>query len=194
MLIHTRVQSTFHEIEDLFAARGSDIYGERVTQLQHAVQTAAHARARGGDDQMVVACLLHDIGHLIHDDAGKAFDDGIDDLHEELGARWLASRFPAEVTEPARLHVASKRYLCAADPDYSAGLSDASRKTLEMQGGPMSPDQCAEFESGRFFERAVELRRCDDLGKDPEDHRERIADYHAAIIAVLEAHHADQAR
>ena len=188
MTVQERAEAVIREIDELFEQRGSDIYGEKVTQLQHAVQTAAHARLRGGDDLMVVACLLHDIGHLLHADAGSAYRDGIDDAHESLGAEWLRSRFPDAVTEPARLHVASKRYLCGAEADYIDGVSEASIRTLAMQGGPMSAEECAEFVDGPFFARAVELRRCDDLGKDPEDHREAISDYHDVLAAVLNAH------
>lgn len=183
-----RADSVIAEIDAMFAAHGADIYGERVTQLQHAVQSAAAARAAGWDDAMIVACLLHDVGHLIHDDAGGAYDAGIDDVHEELGARWMAERFPAEVVIPARLHVASKRYLCTTEPGYHDLLSEASKKTLAMQGGPMSEAEAAAFRAGPFLERSVELRRFDDIGKNPDDHAETVADYHAAIRRVVMAH------
>lgn len=178
------------EIDALFAARGSDLYGEKVTQLQHAVQSAAAAVGRGCADELVVASLLHDIGHLIHDDAGAAYHNGVDDLHEELGAAWLTERFPPEVVEPARLHVDSKRYLCHAEPGYHDALSEASAKTLAMQGGPMTEDEAAAFREHPMFDEAILLRRFDDIGKNPDDHRESIADYHDRLRAVLIRHHA----
>ncbi|MEM1184193.1 MAG: metal-dependent phosphohydrolase [Planctomycetota bacterium] len=136
---------------------------------------------------MVVACLLHAIGHLLHDDARKAYQDGVDDTHEDLGGAWLRDRFPAVIVEPVAMHAASKRYLCATEPRYWAALSDGSQRTLKAQGGPMPADECAAVESRPHFERAVELRRCDDLGKDPEDHRESIDDYRETLTRVLEA-------
>lgn len=184
-LTRSQADAVIAEIDAMFAAKGSDIYGEKVTQLQHAVQTAAAAIDAGCDDYQVVAGLLHDVGHLLHEDAAEAFHNEVDDVHEELGAAWMRQHFPEIVAEPARLHVASKRYLCAAEPAYYNALSDASRKTLAMQGGPMSPNEVAEYRTLPYFERAVQLRRFDDVGKDPGQHRERISDYHDRIRAVL---------
>lgn len=181
------IDEVIAEIDAMFAARGGDQYGEHVTQLQHAVQTAAAAVAAGCDDEQVVAALLHDVGHLVHHDPGGAYESSVDDLHEDLGDRWLRSRgFPPVVLDPVRLHVASKRYLCTVDPAYLGVLSDASRKTLEMQGGLMSDEERAAFEAEPFRERAVQLRRFDDVGKDPGADGDTVASYHDRIRAVLE--------
>jgi len=88
-----------------------------------------------------------------------------DARHEELGARWLAQHFGPEVSEPVRLHVPAKRYLCAVDPDYTRALSSASVHTLALQGGPMQGEELARFEAEPHHQAAVWVRRCDDLGK-----------------------------
>ena len=114
---------------------------------------------------MVVAALLHDIGHLIDDVPEDITDWTTDACHELVGSRWLARRFAPEVFEPVRLHVPAKRYLCATDGGYFAKLSEASVATLKLQGGPMSAPETARFEGERFHKEAVRLRRWDDQGK-----------------------------
>lgn len=156
------------QIEKLFRERGDSAYlGERVSQLEHALQ-AAHAAEQGGAaPPLIAAALLHDVGHLLHALGEHAADRGIDDRHEELGHRWLARHFPTEVSEPVRLHVAAKRYLCAAEPDYCDRLSPASQQSLRMQGGPFSPDEAEAFCASPHAEAAVALRRWDDEAKVP---------------------------
>lgn len=153
-------------IVDLFVERGDEEYhGESVSQSAHALQAAHLAESEGADDALVVAALLHDIGHLLHDLGEDAAERGIDDYHENSGAHWLARHFGPEVSEPVRLHVAAKRYLCAVDPSYHDGLSPASRLSLELQGGPMSAEEVATFEAHPSCSRAVRLRRWDDAAK-----------------------------
>jgi gamma-butyrobetaine dioxygenase len=151
----------FDEIAALFAAHGAETYGEGVTMEEHSLQTAALARAEAADDALVVAALLHDIGHFIEqpDDAFGYHK------HDRSGGAWLASRFPPVVSEPVRGHVAAKRYLCAVEPEYFDILSTASRHSLEKQGGPMSAAEAAAFARQDFIGRAVRLRRWDDHGK-----------------------------
>jgi phosphonate degradation associated HDIG domain protein len=151
----------FDEIAALFAAHGQETYGEGVTMEEHSLQTAALALAERADDALVVAALLHDIGHFIEqpDDAFGYHK------HDRSGGAWLASRFPPVVSEPVRDHVAAKKYLCAVEPDYFARLSLASKHSLEKQGGPMSAPEAAAFTRQDFAERAVRLRRWDDCGK-----------------------------
>ena len=106
-------------IERLFADRGAEEYhGEAVSQLEHALQAAAAGEREGAAPELIVAALLHDIGHLIHSHGEDAAERGIDDRHEELGQRFLQQHFGPAVTEPVRLHVAAKRYLCAVEPGY----------------------------------------------------------------------------
>jgi len=157
------------EIDRLFARRGSEMYsGEPVTQTEHALQTAWQAEQDGADAALITAALLHDVGHLLHDMGEDCAEEGIDDKHEALGAEWLAAHFGPDVVEPVRLHVAAKRYRCAVDPDYHARLSDASRLSLKLQGGPFTETQARKFEGHPFFDAAVRLRLWDEAAKIPQ--------------------------
>jgi gamma-butyrobetaine dioxygenase len=149
------------EIESLFALHGGESYGEGVTLLQHSLEAAALADEEGAGDALVVAALLHDVGHIL-----QPTDDSFGyHKHDQSGGDWLAKRFPPEVSEPVRLHVAAKRYLCAAEPGYAAKLSPASTYTLSKQGGPMSPAEVGDFEARPHWRAALRLRRWDDGGK-----------------------------
>jgi phosphonate degradation associated HDIG domain protein len=153
------------EILAAFEARGGQHYGEQVTELQHALQCATFARQAGEQPQMIVACLLHDYGHLIHNLGEHIADEGIDARHEAVGANWLSRHFGPEIVEPARLHVDAKRYLCWKEPDYLTTLSEASLTSLHLQGGPMNDTEGLQFESNPYYASAVQLRRYDDMGK-----------------------------
>ena len=138
-------------VAELFARSGGQLYfGEPVTQRTHALQCAWFATQDGAGGALVVAALLHDVGHLIQSEGEDAANRGVDTMHEEIGYRWLTRFFGKGVTEPVRLHVAAKRYLCAIDPHYAAALSPASRQSLEMQGGAMSPDELSRFADRAF--------------------------------------------
>lgn len=152
------------EIWALFRRWGAERYGEDVTQEEHARQTAARAEAAGAPPALVVAALLHDIGHLLEAaDRDATFGDP---AHDGRGASWLAARgFGPEVTEPVRLHVAAKRYLSAVEPDYGSHLSTASAHTLAHQGGPFDEAAAARFAARPGADQAVALRRWDDDGK-----------------------------
>ena len=140
------------ELLDIFVGRATKRYGlSAINQLQHALQAAAHAEA---DD------MIHQLGE---NPAAR----GIDDVHEELGARWLAERFGPEVCEPVRLHVAAKRYLCTVESDYFGKLSPDSVRSLELQGGLMSADELEGFRANPYHAEAVRLRRYDEAAKDP---------------------------
>ncbi|WP_240198061.1 HD domain-containing protein [Novosphingobium sp. P6W] len=140
-------------------------YGEDVTQLEHVLQCAELARLDGAPDSLIAAALLHDIGQFIEEAGEAAETHGIDARHEISGAAFLAPHFTSEVTEPVRLHVAAKRYLCAVEPGYTEMLSRASVLSLNLQGGPMSPQEITQFEGEAAFESSVRLRRYDDQGK-----------------------------
>lgn len=157
------------EVLELFARHGDSEYGgEAVTQLAHALQSAQLAEVAGAPASLIAAALLHDVGHLLHDLPDDAPDRGIDDHHENSGCHSLVALFGEEVTEPIRLHVAAKRYLCAVEPAYLAVLSGPSVVSLQLQGGPMSADEVAEFERHPQSAAAVQLRRWDDIAKTPE--------------------------
>ena len=143
-------------------------YGERVTIVAHSLQTAVFAEQDGADDLMIAAAFLHDYGHFIHDLGEDIAEQGIDAIHEELGAEALRDYFVPEVIEPMRLHVAAKRYLVATDEEYVKTVSPASMLSLKVQGGPFNAEQVRDFEANPHFKRAVQLRLYDEAGKVPE--------------------------
>jgi phosphonate degradation associated HDIG domain protein len=153
-------------IFELFTKRGAEEYmGESVTMSQHMEQTAACAVADDAPDTLVISALLHDIGHFVGEHPIDALEKGNDNYHDEVGARFLEPHFPASVTEPIRLHVAAKRYLCATDENYHGRLSDASVNSLNVQGGPMDAQEVEQFESNPYYQDAVKARLYDDDGK-----------------------------
>jgi [1-hydroxy-2-(trimethylamino)ethyl]phosphonate dioxygenase len=153
-------------IADIFERRGVEAYlGEAVTVAEHMLQTATLAQAEGASDTLVAAALLHDIGHFTSEFSEYSPDDTRDKFHEVAGARVLEAYFPSAVTEPVRLHVAAKRYLCSSDQTYHDKLSEASKHSLSLQGGPMSASEMAAFRSLDHHEDALRLRRWDDEGK-----------------------------
>ena len=173
-------------ILDLFARRGSEEYmGEAVSMAQHMEQSAACAAAQGASDELVIASLLHDIGHFVGDFPIEALENGIDNLHEEAGAHFLAAYYPASVTEPIRLHVAAKKYLCAVDKNYIGCLSDASINSLRIQCGPMSLAEIDEFESNPHYLAAVEVRKYDDDGKVAGLDIKPVEDYRDKLESLL---------
>ena len=153
------------EIRAAFAKRGHEGYGEGVSQLEHALQCAVFAEQAGAAESLIVASLLHDIGHMLHDLPEDIADQGIDTQHESLGSAWLSQHFDPAVSEPVRLHVAAKRWLSASEAGYFERLSEASKLSLRLQGGPMTADEQNRFAAERFFKDAVDLRRWDDEGK-----------------------------
>jgi gamma-butyrobetaine dioxygenase len=164
-------------LEALFGSAGAaDYLGEPVTVAAHLCQAGALAEAAGAPPALVAAALLHDVGHLRGADpgageaelSGRQLMAGTDNDHGNRGAAWLARWFPAAVTEPVRLHVAAKRYLCAVEPAYLAVLSAASVYTLSLQGGPLAPAQIRDFEASPYAGDAIAVRRWDDQAKDPD--------------------------
>lgn len=160
-------------------------YGEAITQYAHAVQCARLAQEQGLGPELIAAALLHDVGQFI-DDAGNAAEiEGVDGLHEETGAAFLRAYFPPAVTEPVRLHVAAKRYLCAVEAGYRADLSKASELSLQLQGGPMDAGEVAAFEGDPHFTQAIQLRRIDDAGKRPAWAVPPLESYRALLMDLL---------
>jgi [1-hydroxy-2-(trimethylamino)ethyl]phosphonate dioxygenase len=173
------------DILAIYGARGSAAYfGERVSMTEHALQAAHFAHSERAPESLVVAALLHDIGHLLEQVPDDIEDWTHDAHHEESGARWLTRHFAAAVSEPVRLHVAAKRYLCAIDAAYFARLSPASVHTLKLQGGPMSANEMAQFEREPFWQEAVRVRRWDDQGKVAGLKTPTLSDYAALIERV----------
>lgn len=172
------------EILAIFSKRGSDEYfGESVSMTEHALQAAYFAQVAGAPRNLIVAALLHDIGHLVEEVPSDLADWTTDAHHERVGAEWLARRFRPEVSEPVRLHVPAKRYLLATDAEYFAKLSPASVVTLKLQGGPMAAHEIAQFEGERFYKDAVRVRQWDDQGKVAGLKTPALGDYRALIEA-----------
>lgn len=171
----------------LFAERGDSHYDDAVTQTQHAAQTAALAAAEKADPAMIVAALLHDIGHLVVDEhnGNRGFLDA-DAKHQVVAARILGRWFPPSVTAPIALHVAAKRYLVATDPSYVAGLSRASAQSLRVQGGPMNTAEITRFRRLRHSDDACRLRRWDDSAKVADMHAPPVENYRETLEALVD--------
>ena len=171
-----------HIYDDLAHER----YGlSQLNQLMHAVQAGALAQAQGMPPTLVVAALLHDIGHMVHHLGEHPAADGIDDQHEALGAEWLQRYFGPPVCEPVRLHVAAKRYLCATENDYIGTLSSDSMESLLLQGGPMTLAEVSRFMTEPYWKEAVILRRIDEAAKDPDGPLPAFSSFKAIIESAF---------
>jgi phosphonate degradation associated HDIG domain protein len=178
--------SSLEDIERLYATRGGLSYGEDVTQTEHALQCAVLAQASGAAPSLVVAALLHDIGHLFEreEDVVHAASD---DRHEVAGAQALKGLFGEAVRGPIALHVRAKRYLCLKEPGYLEALSSASRASLILQGGPFDAAEAAGFARLAHASDALALRRFDDLGKSAEPAGRSFADFAPLMRSIATA-------
>nr|WP_294501691.1 HD domain-containing protein [uncultured Rhodopila sp.] len=153
-------------IAALIDGKGEGRYGlSDINQGAHALQAAWLAERSGCGAALIVAALLHDVGHMVHDLGENPAAEGVDDRHEQVGYDFLRDYFGPEVTEPVRLHVAAKRYLCAVEADYFARLSEDSVLSLSLQGGPMSEQEVEAFAALPHAVAAVQLRRFDEAAK-----------------------------
>lgn len=173
------------EIFELFARFGSGNYGEDISLERHMLQTALMAESLGAPGNIVVAALLHDIGHFLHADSETSIREARNIEHEALGATWLSRAFDENVTAPVALHVQAKRYLCAVEPGYFEQLSEASRLSLVLQGGIMSDAEAAAFTAEPAFEAALILRRCDDRGKNVSLRTESVERFRKLLTTTL---------
>lgn len=163
------------EIRALFEQSGSSMYaGEPVTQTEHALQAAELGWRAGASDALIVAALMHDVGHLLHGLGEDVALQGVDDEHERLGAEWLAESFPETVSQPVLLHVMAKRYRCAVDAAYRDQLSPASRLSLQLQGGPLDQEQASQYRASPFYEDSLLLRSWDEAAKVPGEETESL--------------------
>jgi predicted HD phosphohydrolase len=173
---------------DIFERRGGEEYlGEPVTMAQHMLQSAHFAEQAGEPDIVVVAALLHDIGHFTSEFGMFSMDDTEDRYHETAGAEVLESFFPALVIDCVRHHVAAKRYLCATDADYFGRLSDASVHSLNLQGGPMDEAEVAAFEQNANVDAITRVRRYDDMGKLADLETKSFSDYRPMIQEIVDS-------
>jgi len=166
------VEQYLNETFSIFENHNKAIYlGEKVTIVQHSIQAAMQAEQDGQPTHVVLAALLHDIGHMlgIRDDLPKMVTDQVNIgtiKHEKVAADYLRERgFPDEIADLVELHVEAKRYRVAVDPSYE--LSEASTLTLVHQGGPMSEDEVAAFEARADKDIILKMREYDERAKDP---------------------------
>ncbi|WP_316527038.1 2-trimethylaminoethylphosphonate dioxygenase [Kitasatospora brasiliensis] len=184
-VLHRRA-AALDAIATLFAGEGAGEYlGEEVTMAEHMLQAAAAAEAAGAPAHLVAAALLHDVGHFHGALHGRDLMEGQDNRHGDTGADWLARWFGPEVTEPVRLHVAAKRYLCAVEPGYRERLSAASEYTLSVQGGPMDERQAAAFAELPGARDAVAVRRWDEQAKAAGAPTPDFAHYRPLLAALM---------
>ena len=173
-------------VRDVLERRGDESYlGESVSMTEHMLQSAWIAEQAGETPGVVVAALLHDIGHYTGEFGEDFLERGVDNLHEAAGAKILQRWFPPEVTEPVRWHVAAKRYLCTVEPSYLDGLSEASRRSLELQGGPMNLQEASVFATNPWLDTILRVRRYDDGGKVPGRKTPGLEYYLALVREVI---------
>lgn len=176
-------------LADVFARRGGQEYlGEPVTMAEHMLQAAHCAEQAGQPEEVIVAALLHDIGHFTGAFGTYSPDDTEDRHHEDAGGDLLAPFFPPRVVDCVRHHVAAKRYLCATRPEYLHKLSPASVHTLGLQGGPMQPDEVAAFERNPHCKDIVKVRVYDEAGKRVDVRTPAFAHYAPMLQRVVDAH------
>jgi phosphonate degradation associated HDIG domain protein len=168
---------------------GEEYAGEKVTQLEHMVQAAQLAEAQGYDEDVILAAFLHDIGHICEAGHGDNEMDGfgIKD-HEEIGAEYLKEKgFSKKIVRLVQSHVEAKRYLTFKYPGYYDQLSDASKKTLEYQGGKMYEEEAAAFEQYPLFDLIIKMRRWDEEAKIEHKPLPDLARYRNMILHHLES-------
>lgn len=174
---------------DIFERRGGEEYlGEPVTMAQHMLQGATIAEQQGMDEEIIVAALLHDVGHFTSEFGTYHPDDTEDRHHEDAGAEVLQQFFPSSVTDCVKFHVAAKRYLCATRPDYFRRLSAASVHTLQLQGGPMQPAEVAEFEANPNLQKIIQVRYLDEAGKHPDMETPDYWHFAPMVQRIVDAH------
>ena len=177
--------SSLNSLLTLYRERGQVQYGgEAVSQLDHALQCATLAEQANASKALIAACLLHDLGHLIHYLGEDAALRGLDDRHECRVIPVLKPLFPPAVTTPIQLHVAAKRYLCSVELGYWSSLSKTSKRSLDLQGGPLKAPEAAAFIQQPYAEDAVNLRRWDDLSKVPKQPTPDLKHFETILLAV----------
>lgn len=168
-MAHPNANETIEAVLSIFRERGHEEYhGEPVSQLEHAVQSAELAKTgRPDDPEFILAAFLHDFGHLCGSPDGADQMDGYGvRQHEKVGARVLERLgFSEKTTRLVAGHVQAKRYLVSTDAAYYEGLSEASKITLEKQGGRFTADEISDFENDPLFELHIALRRIDEQAK-----------------------------
>lgn len=176
------------EVFQLYELHGFNNYiGEKISQVEHMCQAAQLAEKLGYDEEVILAAFFHDIGHLAEhvSDANNMGGYGIKE-HEKLGADFLRQKgFSEKVAQLVESHVEAKRYLTYAEPGYHEQLSEASKKTLEYQGGRMSAEEARKFEADELFELKVQMRKWDELAKEENFPLPNLDKYKAIARRIL---------
>ena len=178
--------TTADRVLNLFNAAGqSEYHGEQVSQLEHALQAAHLAGEDGGDEQEIIAALLHDIGHIWPVEGRQVTSVGVVE-HDEVGKQALRELgFSDDVADIVSGHVVAKRYLVATDKDYASELSDVSVESLRLQGGPMSAGEVQDFTRSPNWQSMVRVRTWDDRAKTPGANVPGLESYRELITAHL---------
>jgi len=158
--------------------------GEHVTMSEHMIQTAMLAEKSKCDDNLICSSLLHDYGHFILENPDELVKHNVDGQHENIGYEYLKIFFKKEVVEPIKYHVLAKRYL-ARDKNYFNKLSEASKKSLKLQGGVLNEGECTKFESQKYFKSSILLRKFDEAAKETNVKMKSIHDYQKLLISKL---------
>jgi phosphonate degradation associated HDIG domain protein len=176
------------DITDLYRQCGEHMYDEEVSQITHAVQSARRAQSDGASTALILAALLHDVGHLLEIRARQSAQvvSERDLRHQDSGSEALLALFGPMVTEPIRWHVEAKRFLCATDSEYAESLSAGSTASLVLQGGPMTADECTQFLARPQSADAIRLRRWDDFGKDIDNSPSSMDEFEQLMCLLVE--------
>ena len=167
--MQSKIEERIAQVFSLYEKFGNaDYIGEPVSQIEHMSQTAQLAMAEGFDDEVILAAFFHDMGHICVMQNETNSMDGYDvKSHEKIGADFLREKgFPEKIATLVENHVRAKRYLTFKYSEYYDSLSEASKKTLEFQGGKMNAEQAEAFEKDTLFEASIRLRKWDELAKE----------------------------
>ena len=158
--------------------------GEKLTMSDHMIQSAMLAEKSKCNDDLICSCLLHDYGHFIIENPDTLVKNNEDGEHESIGYEYLKKFFNKEIVEPIKYHVLAKRYL-ARNKKYYNHLSDASKISLELQGGILNKKECRKFETNKFFKDSIKLRKFDELAKKTNVKMKTINQYEDLLFSQL---------
>lgn len=187
-MILEKAETVTEEILNLYQQFGDrDYIGEAVSQMEHMSQAAELAMNEGMEDEVILAAFFHDIGHICvqQDQVNTMKGYGVKS-HEKIGADYLRHMgYPEKVARLVEMHVEAKRYLTIRYPEYYAGLSEASKQTLEFQGGKMTDEEASAFERDPLFQIAIKLRQWDEQAKETDQPLTDLHRLKAISIQVL---------
>lgn len=179
------IASALDELFGIYEKRGAENYiGENISQIEHASQSAELAEKNGNDEEVILAAFFHDIGHLCEGEEMNGYGKR---SHEKIGADYLRKLgFSEKIARLVENHVQAKRYLCAKKPEYYRKLSEASKKTLEFQGGVMTATEVSAFEQDPLFKLSIHMRAWDEAAKEENKPLPQLNIYRAMAERHLE--------